>query len=85
MCFDLEIGKNKSLFTLIAVIIFGIFLILIYWLFQDELVNVLASGMDKTSETKSIKLDNAGLYTTSDKYFLITVDVVITDYTGDSL
>lgn len=41
--------------------------------------------MDKTSETKSIKLDNAGLYTTSDKYFLITVDVVITDYTGDSL
>lgn len=41
--------------------------------------------MDKTSETTSIKLANGGLYTTSDNYFLITVDVVITDYTGASL
>ena len=48
-------------------------------------MNVLASVMDRTSETTSIKLANDGLYTTSDKYFVITVDGVITDYTGESL
>ena len=47
----METGSNKSLFTLIAVVIFGIFLSLSYWLFQDELKNVLADVMDKTSES----------------------------------
>ena len=46
----METGSNKSLFTLIAVVIFGVFLSLSYWLFQDELVSVLASVMESTSE-----------------------------------
>lgn len=31
----METGSNKSLFTYVAVVIFGIFLGLSYWLFQD--------------------------------------------------
>lgn len=31
----METGSNKSLFTYVAVVIFGIFLSLSYWLFQD--------------------------------------------------
>ena len=60
----METGSNKSLFTLIAVVIFGIFLSLSYWLFQDEMKNVLASVMDSTSQkvayitTKELKSDN---------------------------
>ena len=41
----MDTGSNKSLFTLIAVVIFGIFLSLSYWMFQDELKNVLADVM----------------------------------------
>ena len=47
----METGSNKSLFTLIAVVIFGIFLSLSYWLFKDELTSVLGSVIDKTSES----------------------------------
>lgn len=83
----MEIGSNKSLFTLIAVVIFGLFLSLSYWLFQDELVNVLASVMDGTSEMTNKKLDNNGLIPTDEKYFDSTVlengSVKITAYTGD--
>ena len=46
----MESGSNKSLFTLIAVVIFGIFLSLSYWLFGDELKSVLADVMGKTEE-----------------------------------
>lgn len=53
----MEIGSNKSLFTLIAVVIFGVFLSLSYWLFQDELKSTLASVMDKTSVATGAKLD----------------------------
>jgi hypothetical protein len=53
----MDTGSNKSLFTLIAVVIFGIFLSLSYWLFQDELKNVLANVMDKTSQSVNTKLN----------------------------
>ena len=81
----MDTGSNKSLFTLIAVVIFGIFLSLSYWLFQDELVNVLADVLDSTSEMTSIKLDNNGLIPTEEKYFSYTIvgeTVKITDYKG---
>ena len=53
----METGSNKSLFTLIAVVIFGIVLSLSYWLFQDEMQNVLATVMDKTGERTLVLLD----------------------------
>lgn len=65
----MESGSNKSLYTLIAVVVFGIFLSLSYFLFQDNLKGVLANVMDRTSVTTSIKLDNDGLLTTDPKYF----------------
>jgi hypothetical protein len=42
----MDLGSSKSLFTLIAVVIFGVFLSLSYWMFQDELKGVLASVLD---------------------------------------
>jgi hypothetical protein len=82
----METGSNKSLFTLIAVVIFGIFLSLSYWLFQDELVSVLANVLDSTSEMTSIKLDNEGLIPTEERYFTTVSNadgtVAITSYTG---
>lgn len=65
----METGSNKSLYTLIAVVVFGIFLSLSYWLLQDELKSTLASVMDKTSETTSIKESEAFLVETDSKYF----------------
>jgi hypothetical protein len=55
----METGSNKSLFTLLAVVIFGVFLSLSYWLFQDELKSTLASVMDKTSVANGAKLDDS--------------------------
>lgn len=46
----MESGSNKSLYTLIAVVVFGIFLSLSYFLFQDQLKGVLASVTQRTSE-----------------------------------
>ena len=83
----METGSNKSLFTLIAVVIFGVFLSLSYWLFSDEMKSVLADVMDSTSEITSIKLNNNGLIPTDEKYFpyilLENGSVKITSYTGD--
>ena len=59
----MERGSNKSLFTLIAVVIFGIFLSLSYWLFQDELSSVLASVVSKTSQSVNTKLSQQRLDT----------------------
>lgn len=42
-------ASNKGLYTLIAIVVFGIFLSLSYWLFQDQMKNVLADVMFKTS------------------------------------
>lgn len=81
-------GSNKSLFTLIAVVVFGIFLSLSYWMFQEELKNVLADVMDKTSETTSLKLSNEGGFATPDRYFEVKDNgdntVTLLRYTGTS-
>ena len=52
----MESGSNKSLFTLIAVVIFGIFLALSYWLFGDQLQGVLGSVTGEASYTTERKL-----------------------------
>ena len=51
----MDSGANKGLFTLITVVIFGIFLSLCYWLFQDSLKGVLANILDKTSQSVDSK------------------------------
>ena len=84
----MEIGSNKSLFTLIAVVIFGIFLSLSYWLFQDELKSVLANVLDSSSEMINTKLDNNGLIPTDAKYFSYIVDngsIKLTGYNTSNL
>ncbi len=40
-------GANKALFVLIAVVIFGIFLAIAYWMFDTELKAILTDVMDK--------------------------------------
>lgn len=67
----MESGSNKSLYTLIAVVVFGIFLSLSYFLFQDNLKGVLADVMDGTSQSISTKLMYNGLYATESKYFAV--------------
>ena len=42
-------GANKSLFTLLAVVIFGIFLALSSFIFKDQFKGILANVVDKTS------------------------------------
>ena len=64
----IEGGSNKSLFTLIAVVIFGIFLSLSYWLFQDEMKGVLGSVLDGVG----MKVD--GLYEPSKEGLVINID-----------
>jgi hypothetical protein len=79
----MESGSNKSLYTLIAVVVFGIFLALSYFLFQDNLKAVLGSVMDKTSIMTSNKLDNNGVIATDSKHFTYVVtngEVTITRY-----
>lgn len=82
----METGSNKSLYTLIAVVVFGIFLSLSYYLYQDQLKSVLADVMNKSSVTTSIKLDNNGLIPTPEAFFTSTVladgTCSITSYNG---
>lgn len=52
-------GSNKSLFVLLAVIIFGIFLSLSYWLFEGEFKTVLADIFQNTSTKVGDKVDTA--------------------------
>lgn len=51
----MDSGANKGLFTLITVVIFGIFLSISYWLLQDSLKGVLADVLDKTSQSVDSK------------------------------
>ena len=49
-------ASNKGLYTLIAVVVFGIFLSLSYFLFQDQMKGVLGTVLDKTSQSVDRKL-----------------------------
>lgn len=46
----MESGANKSLYTLLAVVVFGIFLALSYFMFQDQLKGFLATVLDGVGE-----------------------------------
>jgi hypothetical protein len=82
----MENGSSKSLFTLLAVVIFGLFLSLSYWMFQDELTNVLANVFDNSSSSISEKLDYTLAEKTDEKYFTIVDNgdgtCKLTTYTG---
>ena len=65
----MESGSNKSLYTLLAVIVFGIFLSLSYFMFQDQLSNVLANVFVDGSGIVSGKLDYTLATKTEEKYF----------------
>lgn len=66
-------GSNKALFTLLAVIIFGIFLSLSYWLFQGEFKLILADVMDSAAQSTDVKLStlfNSEVQPTPANYFI---------------
>lgn len=79
----MEKGSSKALYTLIAVVIFGIFLTLSYWLFSDNLKGVLANVTDKSSQSIDIKT-SSGLGVTPSIYFGTTINgsgtITITSY-----
>ena len=54
----IDSGSNKSLYTLIAVVIFGIFLALSYWMFGDQMKGVLGSVTNGVSEVTGVKISN---------------------------
>lgn len=80
----METGSNKSLYTLIAVVVFGIFLSLSYFLFQDQMKGVMADVLDKTSLSTSTKLATELSLPTDAKYFTYVDNgdgtCTITDY-----
>ena len=49
-------ASNKGLYTLIAIVVFGIFLSLSYFLFQDQMKVVLETVTGNTSQTIDSKL-----------------------------
>lgn len=81
----MEAGSNKGLYTLIAIVVFGIFLSLSYFIFQDQFQTILAAVMAKTSTSASVRIENDGLlpltvesltYTNNGTY------ITLTDYDG---
>lgn len=66
-------GSNKALFTLLAVIIFCIFLSLSYWLFEGEFKLILADVMDSAAQSTDVKLStlfNSEVQPTPANYFI---------------
>ena len=59
----IDSGSNKSLYTLIAVVVFGIFLSLSYFLFQDQIQGILASVVTGVSDMidKDKKVTDSGV------------------------
>ena len=43
-------GAGKAMFILITIIIFGIFVVIAYWLFEDQIRNMLKEMMSTSSE-----------------------------------
>lgn len=66
-------GSNKALFTLLAVVIFGIFLSMSYWLFEGEFKLILSNVMDSDSQSTDVKLStlfNSEVQPTPANYFI---------------
>lgn len=43
-------GAGKAMFILVTIIIFGIFVVLAYWLFEDK-IRAMLEGMMTTTDT----------------------------------
>jgi len=52
-------GTSQGTFVLISVIIFGIFVILAYFLFQDQIKGMLTKMMDSTNKIVNQNLTDA--------------------------
>ena len=51
-------GTGKAMFTLIRIIIFGIFVVIAYWLFEDQIRTMLGKMMGTASGIVDKNLEN---------------------------
>ena len=54
----MEGGTSTGTLMLIGIIIFGIFVVIAYWLFQDQIQNLLADMMDNVKGIVDNSLGN---------------------------
>ena len=52
-------GTSKALFILVGIIIFGIFVVIAYWLFETEIKTMLGNMMDSAGTIVNDNLDAA--------------------------
>ena len=50
-------GTGKAMFILITIIIFGIFVVIAYWLFEDQIREMLGNMMDSADGVVTQNLD----------------------------
>ena len=51
-------GTGKAMFILITIIIFGIFVVIAYWLFEDEIRGMLSDMMSSAGGIVDTNLEN---------------------------
>lgn len=51
-------GAGKAMFILVTIIIFGIFVVIAYWLFEDQIRDMLSRMMSTTDEVVTTNLKN---------------------------
>lgn len=50
-------GTGKAMFILLTIIVFGIFVVIVYWLFEDEIREMLGGMMTSTNKIVDTNLD----------------------------
>lgn len=50
-------GAGKAMFILITIIIFGIFVVIAYWLFEDEIRQMLGDMIGTADDIVTVNLD----------------------------
>lgn len=53
-------GATKALFILVGIIIFGIFVVIAYWLFEDQIQEMLNNMMTKATTIVNESLTGIG-------------------------
>lgn len=51
-------GAGKALFILVTIIIFGIFVVIAYWLFEDKVRGMLSKMMETADSVVTKNLEN---------------------------
>ena len=51
-------GAGKAMFILITIIIFGIFVVIAYWLFEDQIRGMLSDMMGTAGDIVDTNLNN---------------------------